>query len=270
MIIKIIPLLALLGIVAPSMAQLVECNWLDYCNNYDGCYYKCSDGYIRYGSTRFFKYSCEKVNDLYNEKPNCNAIYEKIRQENNERKKRQDENYEAYAREEGKRCDLGQAFQMSVCLEVIGQLYIDKVNDFLVNGQNTPLIDKIDFYSGRDSINAYKYSSGNCFDIFSYKDIAKGTGLEISLTEAGTRSCIVFEKDRSSCKKGMKILLKTSLKNGKQDKIADECDFWNDCEKVDGPVLESVSWEFPGKTNCDAALKKKMEEKTLDIRKKLK
>ena len=172
MIKKIIPLLVLLGMAAPSMAQLVECNWLDYCNNYDGCYYKCSDGYFRYGSTRFFKYSCEKVNDLYNEKPNCNAIYEKIRQENNERRKRQDENHEAYAREEGKRCDLGQAFQMSVCLEVIGQLYIDKVNDFLVNGQNTPLIDKIDFNSVRDSINSF----GSCSDIFSYKDIASAVG----------------------------------------------------------------------------------------------
>lgn len=266
MIKKIIPLLVLLGMAAPSMAQLVECTWDKYCDRRQGCYYSCSDGYVRHGSTRFFKYACENMMDLYEEKPNCNAIYEKIRRENKERDKRQAENYEAYAREEGKRCDLGLAYQMSGCLELVGQLYIDKVNDFLVNGQNTPLIDKIDFNSVRDSINSF----GSCSDIFSYKDIAKGKGLEISLTEAGTRSCIVFEKDRSSCKKGMKILLKISMKNGKQDKIVDECDFWNDCEKVDGPVLESALWEFPGKTYCDAALKEKMEEKTLDIRKKFK
>ncbi|SHM08627.1 hypothetical protein [Fibrobacter sp. UWB7] len=270
MVRKIIPLLVFLGMTAPSMSQLVECIWTQYCDHEDGCFYICSDGYYRNGSTRFFKYSCENVNDLYNEMPNCNAIYEKIRRENNERKKRQSENYETYAREEGKRCDLGQAYQMSVCLKLIGQFYIDKVNEFLVNGQNTPLIDKIDFYSGRDSINAYKYSSGNCFDFFSYKDIGKGKGLEISLTDAGTRSCFVFEKNRSSCKKGMKILLKTSFKNGKQDKVADECDFWNDCEKVDGMVLDGVSWNIPGKTNCDAALKERMKDKTLDIRKKFK
>ena len=68
----------------------------------------------------------------------------------------------------------------------------------------------------------------------------------------------------------MKILLWVSLKNGKQDKIVDECDFWNDCEKVDGLVVEGASWNIPGKTNCDAALREKMKEKTLDIRKKFK
>ena len=91
----------------------------------------------------------------------------------------------------------------------------------------------------------------------------------MSLAEDRFGGC-VYGYDYSSCKKGMKILLKTSFKKGQQDKIVDECDFWNDCEKVDGSVIDSVSWVVPGKTNCDAKLKEKMKEKTLDIRKKLK
>lgn len=248
-------------------AQLVQCQW-NSCNYGGECFYVCNDGVVRSGRLTNFQYSCERTMLLYQNKPDCNIIYEEIRRENEERKRRQAENEERYAQEHGKNCDREQAWQMSICLSLIGQHYIDKVNDYLVNGQNTPLISKIDFNSGRDSINAY----GNCFDIFSYKDIVKENGLEISLAESGTKSCVAFVngKDRSSCKKGMKILLKTSLKNGKQDKIADECDFWNDCEKIDGPIIESVSWEIPGKTNCDVELREKMKEKTLDTRKRYK
>ena len=230
------------------------------------CYYVCEDGKTRSSSHPNMHYACQGVSGMFNNKPDCRKVYEETRREIEEKNKRQAENEKSYARQQGENCDMEQAYRMSGCLEMVGQFYIDKVNDFLVNGQKTPLIDKIDFYSGRDTINTYN----GCFDIFSYKDIAKGKGLEISLAEAGTRSCMVFGKDHSSCKKGMKILLKTSLKNGKQDSVADECDFWNDCEKIDGPVLESASWEIPGKTNCDAMLKEKMEGKALDIRKKFK
>ena len=260
---KIILLISLVP-VQILYAQLVECK-LMFCGLDRDCYYDCSDKYPRQSKKNNERYSCENMRDLFDYKPDCQEIYAEIRREHQEKIKRQAENEERYAQEKGKRCDKEQAWQFSICLSLIGQHYINMVNDYLVNGQNTPLISKIDFNSGRDSINAY----GNCFDYFSYKDIAKGRGLEISLAEAGTKSCVAFEggKDRSSCKKGMKILLKTSLKNGKQDKIADECDFWNDCEKVDGPVIESASWEIPGKTNCDAELREKMKEKILDTRK---
>lgn len=253
-----------------SLAQPVRCNFEKCdvgCDPFFGtgcsttCYYVCDDGVERRSSHAHMKYGCREVSGMWNNKPDC------------AKEKRAVENFKAQMakgrenlkKQDGEKCDNDQAREMAICLSVIGQHYVDLVNEYLVNGQNAPLLNKIDFNSGRDSINAYN----GCFDKFSYKDLAKGKGLEMSLAEDRFGGC-VYGYDYSSCKKGMKILLKTSFKKGLQDKIVDECDFWNDCEKVDGSVIDAVLWEIPGKTNCDIVLKEKMKEKTLDIRKKLK
>lgn len=266
MIIKIIPLLALLGMVAPSMAQLVECNFEKCESGCDvifgtgcslTCYYVCNDEKTRTSSHPNMHYACQGVSGMFNNKPNC----EKELQKQRESEKRIAAGMENLKKQDGLRCDREQANDMSYCLQWIGQHYVDKVNDYLINGNSSPSLEKIEFNQGIDSI--------DCSRKFNYKNLAKGRGLEISLADDIFGGC-VNGYDRSSCKKGMKILLKTSFKNGKQDKVADECDFWNDCEKVDGQVLEGFSWDIPGKTNCDAALKERMEDKTLDIRKKFK
>lgn len=266
MIIKIIPLLALLGMAVPSMAQLVRCNFEKCDTGYDHffgtgfhttCTYVCEDGLTRTSSYSHMEYACKGVKEMFRNRPNC----EKELQKQRESEKRIAAGMENLKKQDGLRCDREQANDMSYCLQWIGQHYVDKVNDYLINGNSSPSLEKIEFNQGIDSI--------DCSRKFNYKNLAKGRGLEISLADDIFGGC-VNGYDRSSCKKGMKILLKTSFKNSKQDKVADECDFWNDCEKVDGQVLEGFSWDIPGKTNCDAALKEKMDDKTLDIRKKYK
>ncbi|MDD5943728.1 hypothetical protein [Fibrobacter sp.] len=263
---KIIPLLILFGMVAPSMAQLVKCNFEKCetgCDHFFGtgcsttCYYVCEDGETRKSGHANMRYACQGVSGMFNNRPDC----EKELQKQRESEKRIATGMENLKKEDGLRCDREQANDMSYCLQWVGQHYVDKVNDYLINGNNSPTLEKIEFNQGIDSI--------DCFSKFNYRDLPKGSGLEMSLAENSFGGC-VYGYERSSCKKGMKILLWVSLKNGKQDKIVDECDFWNDCEKVDGLVVEGASWNIPGKTNCDAALREKMKEKTLDIRKKFK
>ena len=90
MIIKIIPLLALLGMAVPSMAQLVRCNFEKCDTGYDHffgtgfhttCTYVCEDGLTRTSSYSHMEYACKGVKEMFRNRPNCEKELQKQREE---------------------------------------------------------------------------------------------------------------------------------------------------------------------------------------------
>lgn len=262
---------------SPVAAQLVKCNFEKceaYCDRFFGtgchrsCEYICDDGKKRTSDYDYMNYSCEGITKLFNNKPNCAQEIKKAAAEQAESRKRAaqwDRERAERQKQKDYACNEEIARHIKFCVAMVGRHYIDKVNDYLVNGRDRPSLENIRFAEKLDTIGSV-YTLGRCSDVFSYKNLPKGYGME--MTVAGDYSKCTDAK--STCSKGMKIIMKSKLKDGMQDVVADECDFWNDCEKMPGLVLDNISWEVRDNTECGKILREEIQNETFDMRRKAK
>lgn len=257
---------------SPTMAQLVKCNFEKceaYCDRFFGtgchrsCEYICDDGKKRTSDYDYMNYSCEGITKLFNNKPNCAQEIKKDAAKKAESRKRAaqwDREMAERQKQKDYECDEEQSRSIKYCLAKVGRHYIDKVNDYLVNGSDRPSLENIRYTEKLDTL------GNKCSDDFSYKNLSNGFGMEMTLV--GDHSSCYDAK--STCSKGMKIILKAKLKKGMQDVVADECDFWNDCEKMPGLVLDNISWEVRDNSECGKKLKNEIQNESFDMRRRAK
>ena len=247
-----------------SFAQIVECKF-DYCEVRDDhwggttakCYYKvCDDDIPRTSDSKHKPYSCRGSKHLFAKKPECKQVLAEERQAA-ERARRQEE-YEQqkyneyvnqqlkeqakYERQQKMHEDSATAKRMANWL--INQIpnYIEKVNTYLVNGTD-PILANLnltmnEFDPNETRYNLYQWNDSKA-DPIAIKQPSKGFGIEFQLKE---------NLNKSSCQKGMSVVLKMTLKKGLHYNIVDGCDFWDSCEKKEGLVIDKTTWIVSGKS----------------------
>ena len=273
------------AIVQPS-AQVVECKF-DYCAAREGswdavnatCYYKvCDDGVPRTSDSKNKPYSCRGSKRLFAKKPNCKEVLaEERRAEENRRRqaeedRRRSEEYFAQQQREQKEMERRQKmYEDTVIAERLANWltnqipgYIDKVNAYLVNG-NDPVLANLnltmnDLDPQGKRLEIYYWGVNNSADPIMIKQPSNGYGIEFYIKE---------NLNKGSCQKGLKVVLNVTLKKGMQDDVVDGCDFWDNCEKKEGLVIDKAVWNVPGKSLCATELRKRLSNNKIDTRKKL-
>lgn len=272
--------------VMQLFAQVVECKF-DYCEVHNGhswgnsiaiCFYKvCDDGVPRKSDSKNKPYSCKGSKQLFGKKPNCKTVLAEERQAENAARLRAEYERQMYneavaqqmknqAESERKR-KLGEdsVIAKRVANWLLNQIpiYIDKLNSYLVNGNNPTLtnlnfsMDEFDPEKRRFHLSPWEEFKSDPIVI---KQPSKGYGIEFHFKE---------NLNKNSCQSGIKAALNITLKKGLQDDVVDGCDFWDNCEKKEGFVIDKAVWNVFGKTYCATELKKFLTQKQLDTRKKL-